>query len=274
MESRQEIKSLKKALRALTFLNQRGDATVTDVARAVGIPRTTAHRLLATLAAEGYVEKQVPSDYYRLTSHVTQLASGFQTEQLLLEVAKPLVAEAGKELGWPLALTMPRDGEMFIRLATDHECPRALERFNIGFSVPIVHATAGFCYLAHVLADEREAVLAEALRAARPRHLGIEHPLELAYPLNRTRKQGYCNLEFPQYREGNVAVPLEVGGRVVGGLVMRYIKSTLRNTGQIQGTYVPRLQQLARQIAEHHDAWGGPQVLHAAARARSATLRM
>lgn len=272
MESRQEIKSLKKALRALTFLNQHGDATVTDVARAVGIPRTTAHRLLATLAAEGYVEKQAPSDYYRLTSHVTRLASGFQTEQLLLELAKPLVAEAGKELGWPLALTMPRDGEMFIRLATDHECPRALERFHIGFSVPIVHATAGFCYLANASAGEREEALSAALRAAKERRMGIEDPLEIEYIINRTRKQGFCNLEFPQYREGNVAVPLIVDGRVVGGLVMRYIKSTLRNTGQIQSTYVPRLQALARRIAEQHDTWTGPNVMHSAAAAPA--LRM
>lgn len=274
MESRQEIKSLKKALRALTFLNQRGDATVSDVARAVGIPRTTAHRVLATLAAEGYVEKQAPSDYYRLTSRVTKLAAGFQTEQLLLEIAKPLVAEAGKDLGWPLALTMPRDGEMYIRLATDHECPRALERFHIGFSVPIVHATAGFCYLAHAAVDEREAALAAALRAAKERHMGIEDPLEIEYLINRTRKQGYCNLEFPQYREGNVAVPLQVDGRVVGGLVMRYIKSTLRNTDQIQRNYVPRLQELARRIAERHDAWAGPQVLHAATAAGAAAVRM
>ena len=90
MDSRQEIKSLKKALRALTFMNQKGDATVTDVARAVGIPRTTAHRVLATLASEGYVEKQPPSDYYRITSRVQKLAAGFQVEQQLLEVAKSL----------------------------------------------------------------------------------------------------------------------------------------------------------------------------------------
>ncbi len=274
MESRQEIKSLKKALRALTFLNQRGDATVTDVARAVGIPRTTAHRVLTTLAAEGYVEKQSPSDFYRLTSRVTHLAAGFQTEMLLLELAKPLIAEAGKDLGWPLAITMPRDGEMVIRLATDHECPRALERFRVGFSVPIVHATAGFCFLAHAPEDERASALTAALRAARERQMGIKDPLEIEYLINCTRKQGYCNLEFPEYREGNVAVPLIVGGRVVGGLVMRYIKSTLRNTGRIQSTYVPQLQALARRIVDQHDAWVGAQALHQAVSPGAAMLRM
>lgn len=255
MDSRQEIKSLKKALRALTFLNQKGDATVTDVARAVGIPRTTAHRVLATLASEGYVEKQPPSDYYRITSRVQSLAAGFRLEQQLLEVAKPLVAEAGQELMWPIALTMPRDGEMVIRLGTDHDCPRALERFNIGFSVPIVHATGGFCYLAFCPEEEREELLADALHAARERQMGILDPLEIEYMVSTTRKRGWCNLEFNQYREGNVGVPLMAGGRVVGAVVMRYIKSVLRNTGQVQSTYVPRLQALSNEISRRFDAW-------------------
>lgn len=255
MDSRQEIKSLKKALRALTFMNQKGDATVTDVARAVGIPRTTAHRVLATLASEGYVEKQPPSDFYRITSRVQKLAAGFQVEQLLLEVAKPLVSEAGNDLKWPIALTTPRDGEMVIRLGTDHDCPRALERFHIGFSVPMVHATGGFCFLSQCPDDERQEMLVAALRAGRERQMGILDPLEIEYLVSTTRKRGWCNLEFPQYREGNVGVPLMAGGRVVGAIVMRYIKSVLRNTGQVQSLYVPRLQQLSAEITQRYDAW-------------------
>lgn len=259
MDSRQEIKSLKKALRALTFMNQKGDATVTDVARAVGIPRTTAHRVLATLASEGYVEKQPPSDYYRITSRVQKLAQGFQVEQLLLEIAKPLIAEAGDELKWPIALTTPRDGEMVIRLGTDHDCPRALERFHIGFSVPIVHATGGFCFLAQCAEDERAEHVAAALRAAREKQMGIMDPLEIEYQVSLARKRGYSNLEFAQYREGNVSVPLMAGGRVIGAVVMRYIKSVMRNTGQIQSVYVPRLQQLSAEITRRYDAWNAAQ---------------
>lgn len=259
MDSRQEIKSLKKALRALTFMNQKGDATVTDVARAVGIPRTTAHRVLATLASEGYVEKQPPSDYYRITSRVQKLAAGFQVEQQLLEVAKSLIVEAGQELKWPISLTMPRDGEMVIRLGTDHDCPRALERFHIGFSVPIVHATGGFCFLAHCTEEERPQQIAAALRAARERGMGIMDPLEIEYQVATARKRGWCNLEFSQYREGNVGVPLMAGGRVVGSVVMRYIKSVMRNTGQIQQVYVPRLQELSAEITRRYDAWSQAQ---------------
>ena len=260
MESRDEIKSLKKALRALTFMNEKGDATVTDVARAVGIPRSTAHRVLATLASEGYVEKQTHSDFYRLTSRVQKLAAGFQVEQLLIEVAKPLVAESGRELKWPIALTTPRDGEMVIRLSTDHDCLRALERFHIGFSVPISHATGGFCYLANCTDEERADTLAAAMRAARERQMGIQDPKEVEHLIATTRKQGFCNLEFAHYREGNVAVPLKVNGCVIGAIVMRYIKSALQNTSQIQSIYVPRLQQLSQDISAQYEAWNPSQL--------------
>jgi IclR family mhp operon transcriptional activator len=108
MDTRQEVRSLKKGLRALMFLNSHGESTVTEVARAIGVPRTTSYRLLETLASEGYVEKQPHSDIYRLTSSVQRLSSGFGDSDLVVEVAKPLVRKVGAEIGWPMALATPR----------------------------------------------------------------------------------------------------------------------------------------------------------------------
>ena len=39
MDDRQEVKSLKKALRVLKVMNQKGDATVSDIAAEIGVPR-------------------------------------------------------------------------------------------------------------------------------------------------------------------------------------------------------------------------------------------
>ncbi|RZL35532.1 MAG: transcriptional regulator, partial [Rubrivivax sp.] len=108
MAERDEIKSLKKALRAITFLNQQGDCTVSQVAAGIDVPRATAYRLLTTLAAEGYVDKLPNSDIYRLTSLVRGLSTGFRDEELLLELARPLLAEAQQELGWSIGVSTPR----------------------------------------------------------------------------------------------------------------------------------------------------------------------
>ena len=49
-------------------------------------------------------------------------------------------------------------------------------------------------------------------------------------------------------REGGVAVPLLIGGKIVGGIVMRYVKSAL-TASQVHEIFVPALKRLAQEIA-------------------------
>ncbi len=238
---------MKKALRALTFLNAHGESTVTEVACAIGVPRTTSYRLLETLASEGYVEKQPHSNIYRLTSMVQKLSSGFGEFDLLLEVAKPCVNKAGAEIRWPLALATPQGCEMVVRIATDHDTPLAIDRYYIGFHTPMLHAPAGLCYLAYCEEAKRASILDLARcgeGALQPRA-----DLDIEYELETIRRQGYCHRRFAQYREGGLAVPVFADGRVAGGIVMRYTKSTMKPT-QLEEHYVPIVQQIAADISD------------------------
>lgn len=254
MAERDEIKSLKKALRAITFLNQQGDATVTQVAQGIEVPRATAYRLLQTLASEGYVDKLPSGDIYRLTSLVRRLAAGFQDADLLIEIARPLLAETQRELGWSLALATPRGHEMVVRLNTDHDSPLVLTRHKIGDTIPVLLSTAGYSYLAHCTLAERESIISAGLQNADPQApVRFERP-QITQLVEGVLAQGFCHLEFDHRREGNLGVPLLLAGRPVGGIVMRYIKSTLRNTDRLREVYAPRLQRLALEIAERHPA--------------------
>jgi IclR family mhp operon transcriptional activator len=249
MDDRQEIKSLKKALRALTVMNKKGDATVTDIAVGIGVPRTTAYRLLETLAAEGYIAKQPNSGYYRLTSAVLQLASGFQSENLFLEIAQPLLSDLGRRIGWSVSLATPRANEMVTRITTNHDTALALDRFMIGTVVPMLHATTGFCYLAYCNDSEREILVGMARASGDPLQSLSHHGEKLSSVLARVRTRGFCNLEFNAYREGNVGVPLLIDGRPLGGIVMRYIKSAM--TGEkLFKEYIPLLKEVSEQISE------------------------
>ena len=279
MDARHEVKSLKKALRVLKFMNERGDTTVSDVAKAVGVPRPTSYRILETLASEGYVEKQEHSVFYRITSRVQGLAVGFKDEELLLEIAKPLIADLGRELGWPVTLSTPRGGKMIVRTNTDFDCALALERWSIGFAIPMLLSTGGFCYLAHCPTAEREELLRHEDAGAIPgpnflepgegRYLSLADDIRHLTRFNRnsyeevlqlvrqTREYGFCNIEFKSYREGNVGVPLILDGKPIGGLVMRYIKSVMKNTDRIERIYVPRLTRLADDIVVAYGARTG-----------------
>jgi IclR family mhp operon transcriptional activator len=259
MDDRQEVKSLKKALRVLKVMNQKGDATVSDIAVAIGVPRTTAYRLLETLATEGYLERQPHSPYYRLTSEVLQLAAGFQSENLLLEIARPLISELGTRIGWSLSLSTPRAAEMVTRITTNHDTALALDRYMIGTGVPLLHATAGYCYLAFCTDSEREILIGMARASGDPLQSLAHHREKLESVLQRVRTRGFCNLEFSLYREGNVGVPLLAGDRPLGGIVMRYIKSAM--TGQrLLKEYIPQLTELSARISHEYVSRTDPQM--------------
>ncbi len=251
MDERQEVKSLKKALRALAFLNYHGEATVTEVANAIGVPRTTSYRLLETLASEGYVEKQAHSNIYRLTSLVQKLSSGFGDCDLVVEVAKPFVNRVGAEVRWPIALATPMGSEMMVRLATDHDTPLAIDRYLIGFRTPMLHAPTGLCYLAFCDEATRASILDLIARSSPSEARQPNGAANLEFTLKQVRQQGFCHIRYAEYREGGLAVPLFADGKVVGGIVMRYIKSTLK-TSQVEEHFVPIVQKLAADVAESY----------------------
>jgi IclR family mhp operon transcriptional activator len=249
MDERQEIKSLKKALRALTFLNCHGESTVTEVAGAIGVPRTTSHRLLETLAAEGYVEKQPHSHVYRLTSMVQKLSSGFGDSDLVVEVAKPLIQAVGQAVRWPLALATPQGSDMMVRIATDHDTPLAIDRYFIGFRTPMLHAPTGLCYLAYSEKEVRASVLDLSRRTGSATSAQFRSDAELEFMFDQIQRDGYCHIRFAQYREAGLAVPLFANGKVVAGIVMRYIKSTMK-ASHVEEQFAPIIKQLAADIAK------------------------
>ena len=253
MDERQEVKSLKKALRALTFMNRNGESTVTDVANAIGVPRTTSYRLLETLGSEGYVEKQAHSDLYRLTSLVQNLSAGFRDSDLVVEVAKPLVQRVGSEIGWPLALATPQGKDMVVRITTDHDTTLAIDRYTIGFKTPILHAPSGLCFLAYCDEVTRENTINLARSGSKELEILQDNGNYLEYLLSQIRARGFCHIVFREYTEGGLAVPLVIGGQVIGGLVMRYIKSSMKSE-QIEANYVSILKAMGEEIAAAFEA--------------------
>jgi IclR family mhp operon transcriptional activator len=252
MQDGQGVKSLKKALRALTFLNNNGESTVSEVARGIGVPRPTAYRLLQTLSSEGYLEKQPHSDVYRMTSLVQRLSSGFSDSDMIIEVANPLINALGEEIRWPLALATPRGDNMVVRVTTDYDTSLAIDRYMIGFTTPILHSPTGLCYLAYCDEDVRETISANATAS---NYLPEDYPYQgphFAYYLQQIRSRGYCHICYKEYPEGGLAVPLVVGGKIIGGLIMRYMKSIVL-PDQLETKYLPMMQQLARDISTAYD---------------------
>jgi hypothetical protein len=123
----------------------------------------------------------------------------------------------------------------------------------------MLHAPAGLCYLAYCEDEKRASILDLIKRSSGASDLKPGQDADLEYTLDLIRRQGFCHIRFAQYREGGLAVPLFADGKVVGGIVMRYMKSSMK-TQQLEHHYVPIVKQLAADIATaynirlNHDA--------------------
>src|SRR5512146_2534999 len=104
------VQSIERAFAVLGALAD-GPIGVTDVAERAGLPKSTAARLLASLAREGVVE-QVPGDTrYRLGGRLATLAAGVVPTRSLTRLARPALAELSAEVGEATGLSVP-DGDL------------------------------------------------------------------------------------------------------------------------------------------------------------------
>lgn len=82
------------ALRALTHLASRAEPIpAAHLARALGLPRSSTYHLLAVLIEHGYVVHYAEERTYGLGSAVHELGAGYQRQDPLQRLARPLVEQ-------------------------------------------------------------------------------------------------------------------------------------------------------------------------------------
>src|SRR5512145_1262981 len=158
-DSTRPIRALIRGLDALTLLNLRNGATVSEVAGEIRLPRTTTYRILETLCHAGYVFRDPSDDRYRLTIMVRGLSDGFDDEAWVTQIAKPYIYELCRDIVWPVAIATLSGTSMMVRETTDHRSPLAVERYSAGFRVPLMTTASGRAYLAHCPMQQRESLL-------------------------------------------------------------------------------------------------------------------
>jgi DNA-binding IclR family transcriptional regulator len=100
------VQSIERAFAVLGTLAD-GPIGVTEVAERSSLPKSTAARLLASLAREGVVE-QVPGDTrYRLGGRLATLAAGVLPTRSLARLARPTLTELAASVGEAAGLSVP-----------------------------------------------------------------------------------------------------------------------------------------------------------------------
>ena len=101
---------MERALRVLdAFAEVGGDAGTNELARATGINASTVSRILATLAAAGYVQHDPATGRYRIGLQVLRLSSHALGGLDLRAAARPHLDALVDETGETATLSVPGD---------------------------------------------------------------------------------------------------------------------------------------------------------------------
>jgi IclR family mhp operon transcriptional activator len=252
MTSTRPIRALLRGLEVLHVLNQQNGATVSEVAAAIDLPRTTTYRILETLCHAGYAYRAASDERYRLTILVRGLSDGFDDEAWVTQIARPYMYELCTELVWPIAIATLSGSTMLIRQTTDHRSPLAVEKRGPGFRVAILGSASGLTYLAYCSKEQREALLDLLAKSKRVEDQAAQNRKKVYDQLMETRKRGYALWRRPRRisDELSLSVPiLTADERLLASLTIRF-SSTAVPEGDAVQRFVPRLKAVAQRIGQ------------------------
>ena len=125
------MRALERGLHLLEALGRLRSASVVELARATGLPRPTIYRLLETLQEAGLVARN-EAELYRLTQRVRALSDGYDEEEWISGVARPVLEALGQEIAWPVSLFTFDAGRMLVRETTHHRSALSVDHGMVG----------------------------------------------------------------------------------------------------------------------------------------------
>lgn len=251
MESTRPIRALIRGLDALTVLNLRNGATVSEVAQEIKLPRTTTYRILETLSHAGFVYRDSTDDRYRLTIMVRGLSDGYDDEAWVTQIARPYIYELGKDIVWPVAIASLSGTSMMLRESTDHRSPLAVERFSAGFRVPLLTSSSGRVYLAFSPPTQRDSLLEILARSNREEDKPARNRPEVMKLLNEVKMQGYASAVRPRRvsDEISLSVPILIDDRVLAAVMIRFSVTAVPLKLAVD-RFLPKLRDTAQKIRQ------------------------
>lgn len=254
------VRSVMTALRAMEELS-RTALGVSELSRVLGVPKTTAHRSLRTLAAAGWVrQSHADGTKWQLTSRPLTVGLAGSVEGSLRELARADLTQLRDATGETIHLVIPDSPDLVVVARVDGT--NALRTFlPLGIHAPLYATASGRAMLAAMPDDEVSQALNAGFDQFTPRTL---HDLpKVLEEIQRTRQRGYA-MNAAEWRSDIAAVGVAVlstEGTPVAALAVSMPLS------RYQGADIDRIAQFAMRTArsisqqfvdwQQSDLWSG-----------------
>ena len=214
-----------RAMEVLAFLERKDEgASVQELNRALGVPRSTVYRILNSLTAYGVIRRKINGNYV-LGSWLVSLAAKVQIEaahQELIRVADLHLRKLARETGESTKLSVPSDGHAQVMASIQGSGEYSLSPKK-GGRFPLHLGAAGKLMLAYMPQDYTERLLSGSLRAYTDKT--ITDPAALKLKLEEIRSRGWA-YDDGEHRTGvhAIAAPIfAADGSIMAAVSVPYI---------------------------------------------------
>ena len=230
------VPAVDRAIRMLATLQDvEGGRGISDLARALGIPKSSAHQIAATLLHHRVLERDADTQHYRLGPGLAQIAARRPGKVDLPTLARPYLEELAAAARMTALLGL-RAGDGVV-LAAKVESPEPIDvSAPLGHRLDLRTGAFGKLFAAALSPGELDVLLQQPLPIFTAKT--IRSTDDYRQDLRRVRKRGYA-LDLEEYLDGIVAVGAAVrgsDGEVVGGICLiglaaSYKRRELRRIG-------------------------------------------
>jgi DNA-binding IclR family transcriptional regulator len=238
------IKVIPKTLRLIEAMAERKSAyPLSDLARALGQPKTSVFRILATLKQEGYVQQVPGTDAYELTERVA-LWNRNKAEDTLRHAARPFLGRLLARFEQTVNLAVFDSGQIrYIEILEGLRSIRATPTID---TMAPFHCTAlGKSVLAFLPSDEARRKLESNVPLPKYTAHTITSLRVLNQELSQIRKQGFA-LDNEETEEGAQCVAAPILGPKGEPLAAISISGPV---SMLHGNVLQEIAQALRQCA-------------------------
>ena len=261
----QTIRAVSRAFRVLQTINRLQHPTLMEIQKETGLPYPTVYRIIQTLVHDGLVESEPGRKRYRPTELVLGLATGFQQDDRLVKVARPIMVELTDILKWPLTLAVRVGGRMMLKESTHALTTQTFANYYPGYTLPLQDCASGKAYLAFCSDEEREMICQHAsFDDEEGAKLGFARLLLSSDAvIQQTRKNGFATHARNVHSDtpgktSSISVPLFADDRLLGSLTVIFFAAAMPMQSAIDD-YADPLARAAANIGHAYLEALGPQ---------------
>jgi IclR family pca regulon transcriptional regulator len=245
--------SLERGLAMLSaFKPATPELGISDLARELGLTRSTSHRYAATLARLGYLQQNPQTRKYRLGPRVLDLGFSAINSMELRQISAPHLQQLSDETGRTVNMAI-LDGVDIVyidRCRTSQQGQREIDLdLHVGSRLPAYCTSMGKVLMAFLPTEERAALIDRVQFADRGPNT-IATKSALAAELERVRERGVgVNNEELAYGLRSIAVPVWGSGGTVVAAINVAVHRSAGSIEELADRLSPTLRRAAAEIS-------------------------